>query len=247
MHPRDERVPLLKKLRLSGLLDMLDLRADEALADEVSHAEFLVRLFRDEVERRDTKQLATRLRKANFDHAKTLTDFEFAFNPSVPKAEVIELATCAFVRRHANALLLGQTGVGKSHIAQALGHRACRAGHTVQFIAAHDLFRELRAARADDSVHKRMQRYLNVDELIIDDLGLRPLEHTDPVDLYDLIRGRYERGSMVITSNRDVDELIGLFPDPLLGNAAMDRLLHHATTMRLTGPSYRRDGGAADA
>jgi len=247
MHPRDELVPLLKKLRLSGLLDTLDLRVEEALSDEVAHSEFLVRLFRDEVERRDAKQLATRLRKANFEHAKTLNDFEFAFNPSVPKADIIELATCAFVRRHANVLLLGQTGVGKSHIAQALGNRACRAGHTVQFIAAHDLFRELRAARADDSVNKRMQRYLNVDVLILDDLGLRPLEFTDPVDLYDLIRGRYERGSTVITSNRDVDELMSLFPDPLLGNAAIDRLLHHATTLRLTGRSYRRDGGAAAA
>lgn len=247
MHPRDELIPILKKLRLSGVLDTLDLRIAEASQDEVSHNEFLVRLLRDEVERREAKQLASRLRRANFEHAKTLAEFDFSFNPSFPKAALVELAAGGFIGRRENVLLLGQTGVGKSHLAQAIGHRACLVGHSVLCIAAHDLFRELRAARADDSVHRRLQRYLNVDLLILDDLGLRPLEHTDPVDLYDLIRGRYERGSIVVTSNRDVDELMALFPDALLGNAAIDRLLHHSHVMRLTGKSYRREGGAARA
>ena len=122
MHPRDELIPLLKKLRLSGVLDTLDLRVNEALSDEVSHHEFLARLLRDEVERREAKQLSVRLRRANFEHAKTLADFEFAFNPSLPKAAIVDLATCHFIGQRRNVLLLGQTGVGKSHIAQALGH-----------------------------------------------------------------------------------------------------------------------------
>lgn len=247
MHPREELVPLLKKLRLSGILETLDLRVREACEDEVAHHEFLVRLLRDEVERREAKQLGARLRRANFEHAKTLEDFDFRFNPSVPKATVIDLATCGFVGKHENVLLLGQTGVGKSHVAQALGHRACRSGFTVLFITAHDLFRELRAARADGTHHRKLQRFLQVDLLLLDDLGLRPLQDTDTVDLYDLIRGRYERGSIVVTSNRDVDELMGLFPDALLGNAAMDRLLHHAHVLRLTGRSYRAEGGAGHA
>ncbi len=247
MHPREELIPLLKKLRLSGVLQTLDLRVQEALGDEVSHHEFLVRLLRDEVERREAKQLGVRLRRANFEHAKTLSDFDFAFNASIPKATVIDLATCGFIGRHENVLLLGQTGVGKSHIAQALGHRACRAGHTVLFVAAHDLFRDLRSGRADGTVHRKIQRYCGFDLLIVDDLGLRPMQPTDPVDLYDLIRGRYERGSMVVTSNRDTDELMGMFPDALLGNAAMDRLLHHAHVLRLTGRSFRSDGGAGVA
>lgn len=247
MHPREELVPLLKKLRLSGVLETLDLRVREALQDEVSHHEFLVRLLRDEVERREAKQLGVRLRRANFEHAKTLSDFDFAFNSSIPKSTIIDLATCGFISRHENVLLLGQTGVGKSHIAQALGHRACRAGHTVLFIAAHDLFRDLRSGRADGTVHRKIQKYCGFDLLIVDDLGLRPMQPTDPVDLYDLIRGRYERGSMVVTSNRDTDELMGLFPDALLGNAAMDRLLHHAHVLRLTGRSFRSEGGAGVA
>lgn len=245
MHPHDELGPLLKKLRLSGVLETLDLRVQEALGDEIPHAEFLVRLLRDEVERRDAKQLATRLRRASFEHAKTLGDFDFTFNPTIPKALVVDLCAGGFIGRRENVLLLGQTGVGKSHIAQAIGHRACMLGHSVLFVAAHDLFRELRQARADDSVQRRLQKYLNVDLLIVDDLGLRPLEHTDPVDLYDLIRGRYERGSLVVTSNRDVDELMALFPDALLGNAAVDRLLHHARILRIKGRSYRREHGVS--
>ncbi|MCG6923340.1 MAG: IS21-like element helper ATPase IstB [Acidobacteria bacterium] len=235
----DELPPLLKKLRLSGVLETLDLRVREATEDDVSHAEFLVRLLRDEVERRGAKQMATRIRKASFEHAKTLEDFDFLFNPTVPKAKVLELATCGFVGRHENVLLLGPTGTGKSHLAQAIGHRACRAGHSTLFVAAHELFNELRAARADGTVNKRLQRYLNVELLILDDLGLRPLQHTDPLDLYDLIRGRYERGAMIVTSNRAVKELHPMFGDPLLASAALDRLLHHAHVLELTGNSFR--------
>ena len=126
----DDLVPHLKKLRLSGVLQTLDLRTREAVEDSLSHGEFLLRLCSDEIERRDSKQLSTRLRKANFDGAKSLEDFEWSFNPNVPKAKIVDLATCAFIERKENALLLGPTGVGKSHIAQAIGERACRAGYS---------------------------------------------------------------------------------------------------------------------
>jgi len=236
----DELVPLLKKLRMSGVLETLDLRVREATEDGVAHTEFLVRLLRDEVDRRESKQLATRIRRANFEHAKTLEDFDFAFNPRVPKAKVIDLATCGFITRHENVCFVGPTGVGKSHVAQALGHRACRAGHSTLFVRAQEMFNDLRAARADGTVTRRMQRYLNVDLLILDDLGLRPLQQTDTIDLYDVIRGRYERGSLIVTSNRSVKELYPLFGDPLLASAAMDRLLHHAHIIEMTGGSYRQ-------
>jgi DNA replication protein DnaC len=169
----DELVPHLKKLRLSGVLQSLELRLQQAREDSLPYEEFLFRLLTEEVERRDGKQLEQRVRRANFEHSKTLEDFDFHFNPNVPKARVVDLATCSFVERRQNVLLLGPTGVGKSHIAQALGHRACRLGKNVLHVTAQDLFKQLRAARADGSHDRRMLRFTTPDLLIIDDLGLR--------------------------------------------------------------------------
>lgn len=235
----DELVPLLKKLRLSGVLQTLELRTRQAIEDDLSHAEFVYRLLADEVERREAKQVDMRLRRANFESSKTLEDFNFQFNPAVPKTRIVDLATCQFVARHENVLLLGQTGVGKSHLSQALGHRACRAGYMVAFTGAHELFTQLRASRADGSYERRLQRFTTPDLLIVDDLGLRPLTGDEPMDLYELIRQRYERASTIFTSNRDADEMAELFGDPLLASAAMDRLLHHAHVIRIEGESYR--------
>lgn len=239
MSVTDELVPLLKKLRMSGVLDSLELRLGEATEDNLGHQEFLYRLLNDEVERRDAKQLELRVRRANFEHQKTLEDFDFHFNPQIPKAKVLDLATCTFVSRKENVLLLGATGVGKSHIAQALGHRACRLGHRTLFLTAHELMKQLRAGRGDGTYDKRLIKITDVDLLIIDDLGLRPLDSNEQIDLYEVIRLRYERGATVLTSNRDEQELHGLFGDALLASAAMDRLTHHSHALHLEGESYR--------
>ncbi|MCZ7678721.1 MAG: IS21-like element helper ATPase IstB [Sandaracinaceae bacterium] len=235
----DEILPLLKKLRLSGILQSLELRTREAVDDNLSHTEFLYRLMSDELERREATQLDQRLRRACFEHSKTLEDFDFQFNASVPKAKVLELGTCAFVERRHNVLLVGQAGVGKSHIAQALGHRACRAGYSVLYVGANDALRQLRAARSDGTYDRKLLRLTTPELLIVDDLGLRALSGDEPADLHEIIRHRYERGSLVITSNRDVDEIARLFGDQLLASAAMDRLLHHAEIIRIDGDSYR--------
>lgn len=239
MSPIDELVPLLKKLRLSGVLQSLELRTREAVDGDLAHAEFLLRLLSDEVARRDGKQLDLRLRRANFEHGRSLEDFDFHFNPSVPRAKILDLATCAFVERHENVLLVGPTGVGKSHLAQALGHRACRAGFVVVFTTATELFAQLRASRADNTFARKLLRFTTPDLLIVDDLGLRPLAADEPADLYEVIRQRYERGATVITSNRDIAEWEPLFANPLLASAALDRLLHHAHILTITGDSFR--------
>lgn len=239
MSPIDDLIPLLKKLRLSGILQTLELRTRQAIDDNLAHGEFLLRLLTDEVERRDAKMLEQRIRRANFEHQKTLEDFDFHFNPAVPKSRVIDLATCGFVRQRRNVLLLGPSGVGKSHIAQALGQRACLAGHKVLYITAQDMLKQLRAARGDGSHERRLLRFTGPELLIVDDLGLRILSQEETIDLYDIIRLRYERSSTIITSNRALDEWPAIFGDPLLSSAALDRLLDDAHVIVIEGDSYR--------
>jgi DNA replication protein DnaC len=236
---------VLKKLRLSGVLQSLDVRVRQATEGELSHTEFLLRVLTDEVDRRDGKQVDLRLRRASFEHAKTLEDFDFHFNPRLPKAKLVELATCGFVGKRENVALVGPTGTGKSHVAQAIGHRACMAGYSVLFVPAHRLLEDLRAARADGSHQRRLQRYTAPDLLIVDDLGLRPLRDEEPLDVYDIIRARYERASTIVTSNRAIEEWYPLFGDPLLASAAMDRLLHHVHVVEMAGKSFRT--GAVEA
>jgi DNA replication protein DnaC len=240
--PSDTLLLQLKTLRLSGILVTLEARHRQAIASEWSYVEFLSRLLEDEIERRAQKQLDVRLRRGAINTTKTLEDFSFAFNPNINRQQVMALAACDFIRDKRNVLLCGPAGVGKSHLAQALGQQACRQGFNVLFISTHKMLQHLLGGRADNSYERRLATYLRPDLLILDDFGLRSLVPPAPDDLYEVINERYEKGSILLTSNRSPKEWATLFNDPLLASAGIDRLGDRAEMLVIRGQSYRSHG-----
>jgi DNA replication protein DnaC len=231
--------PSLKQLRLSGMLETLDARNRQAIEGHWSYPDFLSRLLQDEIERRAQNQLLLRLRRSKLNSSKTLDAFDFNAVPSLNRQEVLELASCDFIRRKVNLLVCGPTGTGKSHLAAALGHEAARQGFNVLFTNTHKMLQDLGGGRADGSLDKRMALYLRPDLLILDDFGLKPLPAEAREDLYDVIVERYEQRSILLTSNRAPDEWLDWFGDPLLASAAFDRLVHRAEKLVIVGDSFR--------
>jgi len=230
----------LKILRLGGFLQTLELRLQQVQGSSLGYIEFLQLLVQDEIERREAKKLNLRLSRASFEEEKTLEGFDFSFNPKLNAKLVRDLGNCSFIEKKEHVLLYGSAGVGKSHIAQALGHQACRLGYEVLFTKAVKLFRFLLAGRADHSWDKRIKKYLIPDVLIIDDFALSALTPTQAEDFYEIVAERHLKSSIIITSNRPPQDWIPLFPDPVMANSALDRLVHHAHHLIMEGESYRK-------
>lgn len=231
----------LKTLRLGGFIETLDLRLKQAREEEFDHLTFLQLMVQDEIERRHAKKLAQRLSRASFEEQKTLEGFDFAFNPKIKRSLLKNLATCLFIEKKEHILIYGPAGVGKTHLAQALGHEACRKGYDVLFVKSVKMIRSLHAARADHSWEKRVKRFLRSDLLIIDDFGLTTLTPIQAEDFYEIVTERHLKCSMIITSNRPPQDWVPLFPDPVMANSALDRLAHHAHHIMIEGgESYRR-------
>lgn len=238
--PTHPLLPKLKALRLAGMLHTLDLRAAQAAQQNLAPTEFLALLLDDEIERRKLGQLALRLAEAGWHEGKTLARFDFAAAPTLNRTRVLDLATCAFVERRENLLLCGPTGVGKSHLAHAIAYEAIRRGYRALLRPTHRLLADLHAARADGSFARKFLKLTSVDLLVLDDFGLRSLSAQAIDDLYEIISQRYEHRSLVITSNRALEEWPEVFGQPLLASAALDRLTHHAQILIIQGRSYRQ-------
>ncbi len=235
-------LPKLRQLKLSGILDTLETRAAQATRDQLSPTEFLAILLDDELERRDQAKLARRVTASGVDPAKTLASFDFSAVPGLNRTLLADLATSAFVARAQNVILAGPTGVGKSHLMHALVVEALKRDYTALQRPAYRVLLDLQAARGDGSYRRRFRQLCTVDLLALDDFGLRPLTPEMAEDLYELIRERYERKALILTSNRALDEWPEAFGNPLLASAALDRLTHHCHTLVIRGQSYRQRG-----
>jgi DNA replication protein DnaC len=233
-------LPKLRQLKLSGMLQTLDLRAAQATERGLSPSEFLALLLDDELDRREQNRLAYRLALSGCNPQQGLVQFDFAAAPGVNRTLIQELATCAFVARHENLLLCGPTGVGKSHLANAIACEALKRGFRVLARPTHRLLADLQAARGNGSYSRLLARVLATELLLLDDFGLQPLSPPAVQDLYDIISERYEHGSIILTSNRAFEEWAEPFANDLLASAALDRLTHHAHTLIIRGQSYRQ-------
>jgi len=233
-------LPKLRQLKLSGMLHTLDVRAAQAIERQLSPVEFLALLLDDELERRDQQHLMNSLALSGCNSLKTLTQFDFLAAPGVNRTLIQDLATCAFISRHENILLCGPTGVGKSHLANALAIEALKRDFRVVSKPTHRLLSDLHTARANGAHLRLLNRILHCDLLVLDDFGLQALSPQAVQDLYEIITERYERGSLIVTSNRAFEEWAEVFSNDLLASAALDRLTHHAHTLTIRGDSFRQ-------
>ena len=233
--------PVLRQLRLSGMLDTLEARLAEARAGTLGHAELLQVLCEDEIARREDRKTARRLKAARFPEQATLEEFDFGYNPKLPAAAIRDLARLDFIAAGQGVIAYGPVGVGKSHIAAALGHQACRRGHDVAFTTCSRLLAELAGGHADRSFEARLRKLAKTTVLICDDFAMREFTPAQADDLYELLSERVGRPgrSLILTSNRSPSDWYPLFPNPVVGESILDRVINTSHHLLLEGKSYR--------
>lgn len=230
---------VLKRLKLSGVLATLPERVAYARKAKLAELDFLELVLQDEIDRREQTNLAARISKAGCDDEHVFEAFDWDAPVTFDRDRVRDLFGLGFLDRCEDVAFMGPVGVGKTFLADALGHAACRAGKHVLALRADAMLKTVHQSRADNSTEKVMRALLAPDLLIIDDFGLRRLDERASSDLYEIIIERHRRASTIITSNRSVEEWIPLFADPILAQSAVDRFAHNAHQVVIEGDSYR--------
>jgi DNA replication protein DnaC len=235
----EERVRLsLERLRLGHIAEVLDRVCQEATRGEVSYLEFLDELLQEETRARDERNVLVKTRLARLPYHKTMAGFDYSFQPSIDKKQIAELLTLRFLSGAENVVLLGPPGVGKTHIAVALALETIRRGYTAYFVTMQQMVDYL--SEGTESATKRMGIFLRPKLLVIDEVGYLPLDRRAANWFFELVSRRYERGSIILTSNKSFGDWTSLFPDVAIASAILDRLLHHSTTINIRGgESYR--------
>lgn len=229
----------LSGLGLSAIEARLEGLLEQAAKKEPSYGDFLLEVLTTESDARRQRYLKTRLQLAHLPYLKTFEQFDFGFQPSIDERQIRELRTLRFVHEASNVILLGPPGVGKTHLAVALGEAAIRSGQAAYFMTAHDLVDDLGRAYREGRLDRRMKVYLAPKVLIVDEMGYLPLDDLGATIFFQLVSARYERGSIILTSNKSYGDWGGIFGDPIIATAILDRLLHHSTTINIRGESYR--------
>lgn len=226
-------------LGLTHLAEGVEALLARAEADQMGYLDLLDLLLQDEVAVRDDRRFRNRLKTAGLPHRKTLDDFDFAFQPDLDARKVRDLATLAFVEANANVALLGPPGVGKTHLAVALAIAACQAGYSIYFTTLDDMITALHTAQTLGRFEKKLKTYLRPAVLVVDEVGYLPLSPAEANMVFQLVSRRYERGTMIISSNKTFAEWGQILGDDVLATAILDRLLHHCDVVSINGPSYR--------